>query len=86
MVSFIPEDERRVYSHDDIVKVFLGKFVLLTNVKFTEFMGLIEGVAVLTADRAYENVRDGIYDKFDDKDKYGIVYGYDLSSLKEISN
>jgi len=86
MVDFILEKDRKMYSHDDIIETFLGKFVFLTNVKFTEFKGLIEGMAVLTADRAYEDIDKGVYDKFDDKDKYGTVYGYDLRHLKDISN
>ena len=67
-----------MYTCDEIDKEFLGKFVYLTNVKFTEFMELIEGIAVLIADRAYEDVDKGIYSEFDDKNQYGVVYGYDL--------
>jgi len=78
MVIVIPEEDRKMRSRVDIQKKYLGKWVFITNVRFTEYMELIEGIVILTADEAYEDIESGIYEEFRDKSKYGTVFGHDL--------
>ncbi|MDR0460288.1 MAG: hypothetical protein LBH62_02455 [Nitrososphaerota archaeon] len=78
MVKFILEEERQSLSREELKSLYIGKFVFLTNVKFTEFMGLVEGIPVIVADSAYEDVEKGIYKEFYNEETYGVVFGYDL--------
>jgi len=85
MVTVVPEKDRKIHSRLDIQNKYLGKWVFMTNVKFTEYMELVEGVVVFIADQAYENVESGIYEEFRDKSKYGTVFGYDLVSYSVVN-
>jgi len=81
MVEYASKGKKSFYSGKEISKKFNGKWVYITNAKFTKSNGLIEGVVVLTADFPYEDADKGIYEEFEDESKYGEVFAYDFRSV-----
>jgi len=79
MIEDVPSEDRVSCSCTTIENKYPGKWVFTVNVKFTEHMEFVEGTPVIIADSAYEGLDRGVYDKFNDEKKYGVVHGYDMT-------
>ena len=67
MVMVIPENERKVYSRDEIHDKFKDKWLYLVNAEYTESRTLIRAKVAVVADEIYEEWESGVYFKLNTK-------------------
>ena len=63
---------------EEIEKKFAGKWVLVTNCKYSEYNEVIGGIPVAEADSEFEGQGDGFYDEFKDP-KYSPRFSNDMN-------
>ena len=51
-------------TYEDMKKQFDGRWILITKCEYAEFGKLVGGVPVAVADKVFEGVDDGFYDRF----------------------
>ena len=80
MVKIIPENERRVYSREELHRIFKGKWLYLVNSEYSASQSLVKAKVAVVADEVYEDWKEGIY--FDlNKKANDILSEYDLRVL-----
>jgi hypothetical protein len=52
---------------DEMWDAYDQKWLFLVNCEYNKYSRLLSGVPVITADRTYEGVPEGIYEQFKDK-------------------
>jgi len=78
MYKIIPPEERKEYTHEELRKIFDGKWLYLVNSKFTDGNGLIKATPVVIADRELEGIEEGIYKQFKTSKGYGVIADADF--------
>ena len=84
MYKIIPPEERKEYTHEQLRKIFDGKWLYLVNSQFTDGNGLIKATPVVIADSELEGIDEGIYDQFKRNKKYGIRADADFRDFGNI--
>ena len=80
MYKVIPSNERKLLMYDEIKKLYDGKWVLITHVRFDEDSTPLEGSPAIIADKILEGQETGIYDEIE-TGEYGNIWTTDLTHM-----